>query len=123
MIQNMTDSCTDCENVQLKIYKMPIYKRVQINWVSSLLLDVRKFVQRRFLFTRIIHHVTEKFWILRKGWNADSSGIASPLISSLGRINTNWDRIARMLECRGRMIADSHDHIVKISEILTGYCS
>jgi len=38
-------------------------------------------------FTRIIHHVTEKFWIFRKGWNGDSNGIASTLISSLGRKN------------------------------------
>ena len=42
----MTDSRTDCENTQLKIYKMPI-KSVQINWMSSLSRDVRKFVPRK----------------------------------------------------------------------------
>ena len=46
MSQNTTDSRTDCENAQLKIYKMPINKCVQINWMSSLLRYVRKFVSR-----------------------------------------------------------------------------
>ena len=46
MSQNTTDSCTDYENAQLKLYKMPI-KSVQINWMSSLSLDVRKFIPRK----------------------------------------------------------------------------
>ena len=48
MSQNTTDSRTDCEYAQLKLYKMPI-KSVQINWISSLSLDVRKFVSREFV--------------------------------------------------------------------------
>jgi len=53
-------------------------------------------------FTRIIQHVTEKFWILRKGWNGDSSGIASPLIFSLGRINIRL--MTELHGCLGALI-------------------
>ena len=55
MSQNTTDSCADYENAQLKIYKMPINKCVQINWMSSLLRYVRKFVSRVNITVLPIH--------------------------------------------------------------------
>jgi len=64
MIQ-MTD-CTDYENAQLKrLYKMPI-KSVQINWMSSLSRDVRKFVTQK-LVSRVNIAVLPVycFWILK----------------------------------------------------------
>ena len=71
---SMTDSCIDCENAQLKIYKMPI-KSVQVSWISSLSRDVRKFVPRSSFHASIL---------------LSSLFITSDMLNSLKSIASYW---------------------------------